>query len=255
MVIGILDNNQGLIENNKKDGNTEQNHKIDALHIQFQGLTSFFKHPLTITGVQISLPCPPYSTLLGLISACAGYILTSNDVRIGYEYSCNSINIELERTDRLVVDDKGRLKKHREGQGILKRYVHYMPILDLYITNISMEDAFKNPVSTPTLGRSQDILWITKVEKVILESRNEGFLGATMLSYSSLDIPSLIIRCPEWFENNKFGITRIAGPISIFQAMSPTSKKKYWVKSNNLYHSSNLDNNKDVIYLHDWTRV
>lgn len=253
-MVSISNNKNEIIKNNIKDQeNTEYRSAIDVLHIQFQGITSFFKHPLTITGVQISLPCPPYSTLLGLLSACAGQTITPDEIRIGYEYRCNSINIELERTDRLVVDNKGRLRKHKEGQGILKRYIHYLPILDIYVNDLSLKDIFKSPASTPTLGRSQDIAWITKVEQVLLEPRTEGFLGTTMLPYSDLDLPSLIIRCPEWFENNRLGITRIAGPISLFQAMSPTTKKKYWVKSNNLYHSSNLENDKDIIYFHDWT--
>src|SRR5581483_8473256 len=108
---------------------------IQALHVHMEGFTAFFKHPLTISGTQISLPCPPYSTILGLISACAGKVISHKDTRMGYEFHCQSTDVELEKTDRLVLDDKENLKEHREGQGILKRYVHFKPKLDLYLTN------------------------------------------------------------------------------------------------------------------------
>jgi CRISPR-associated protein Cas5t len=225
---------------------------LNALHVQLQGLTSFFRHPLTVTGVQITLPCPPYSTILGLVSACAGRIVTPNEIRIGYEYACNSINTELERTDRLVVDDKGLLRKHRKGQGIIKRYIHFLPKIDLYIDNIDLEEIFKKPAATPTLGRSQDLLWITKVEQVILEQRDSGLLGPTLLPYHDLELPSLLVRCSEWMENNQYGYTRVSGPINIFHALSPTERKRYLVKYDNLYHPSNFDNNENVIYLHQW---
>ena len=52
---------------------------ITALHVQMEGVTAFFKHPLTITGTQISLPCPPYSTLLGILSAVAGRFVSHKE--------------------------------------------------------------------------------------------------------------------------------------------------------------------------------
>jgi CRISPR-associated protein Cas5t len=122
---------------------------VAALHVKMEGFTAFFKHPLTITGTQISLPCPPYSTLLGMISAIAGRVIQPSDTRIGFEFHCSSRDIEIEKTDRLSLS-KGVLSPHREGQGINTVYL-FSTELDLYVTNIELEQAFQSPISTPSL--------------------------------------------------------------------------------------------------------
>lgn len=225
--------------------------KLPALHVHMEGLTAFFKHPLTIAGTQISLPCPLYSTLLGLLSACAGREITHLETKMGFEFHCSSRDIELERTDRLALEKK-MLTPHREGQGILKRYVYFNPVLDLYVTNLAFEEIFRRPVLTPSLGRSQDIMWITNIEKVELNPISAGKIGPTLLPDTLENIPSLIVRGPEWFENNHEGRTRIAGPFGRYQALLPTSQERFNVSLNGLYHPSNLDNPEDAIYLHEW---
>lgn len=225
---------------------------IQAAHVHMEGLTAFFKHPLTISGTQISLPCPPYSTILGLISACAGKVISHRDTRIGYEFHCRYTDIELEKTDRLVLDDRGNLKEHREGQGILKRYVHFQPQLDLYLTNLELASAFRNPINTPTLGRSQDIMWITRVEMVELNLVKTGNLGPTMIPSVEENIPSLIVRCPEWFDNTTQKRTRITGPVGHYQAILPTTESRFKVNIKELYHPSDSPNPEDAIYLHKW---
>jgi CRISPR-associated protein Cas5t len=225
---------------------------IQAVHVHMEGLTAFFKHPLTISGTQLTLPCPPYSTMLGLISACAGKAISHRDTRIGYEFHCRSTDIELEKTDRLVLDDKGNLKAHREGQGILKRHVHFRPQLDLYLTNLDLVSAFRNPVNTPTLGRSQDMMWIADVRIVELIPTQTGNLGPTMIPSVKENIPSLIVRCPEWFDNSTQKRTRVTGPVGRYQAMLPTTESRFKVSIDDLYHPSDSLEPDNVIYLHKW---
>jgi CRISPR-associated protein Cas5t len=105
--------------------------ELDAIHVHMEGFTASFKYTWSITGTQVSLPCPSYSTILGLISACADKQISHNDTRIGFEFRHSSTDLEIERTDRLAIDDKDNLRQHREGQGILKRQVHFRPQLDL----------------------------------------------------------------------------------------------------------------------------
>ena len=225
---------------------------ITVIHVHLEGFTAFFKHPLTITGTQMSLPTPPYSTILGLISTCAGKVISHHDTRIGFEFRCISTDTELERTDRLFVDKRGNLKSHREGQGILRRYVHFRPELDLYLTNTDLAYAFENPISSPSLGRSQDLVWITSVEQVKLNPVESGNIGPTLISPVNVNVPSLIVRCPEWFYNNTKGITRLVGPVGFYQAILPTVNNRFRVKMENIYHPSNFENPDDVIYLHKW---
>lgn len=224
----------------------------EAIHVRMEGYTAFFKHPLTITGTQLTLPLPPYSTLLGLAGACAGSVITHRDTRIGFEFRSGWIGPEIERTDRFVVEKSGRLKPHRDGQGILKRYVHFKTILDLYLTNTSLQNAFENPVNTPCLGRSQDIHWITKVRNVRLEKRSSGDLGPTMLPAMKQKIPSMIVRCPEWFQNDNQGRTRLVGPIGYYQAISPSTLARVVANMDELYHPSDSEKPDDVVYIHKW---
>lgn len=216
-----------------------------------EGVTAFFKHPLTITGTQISLPCPPYSTLLGILSAVAGRFVSHKETRIGFEFHCSSQDLEIEKTNRLALN-KGALSPHREGQGVLKRYVYFQPKLDLYLSNLEFEQAFKSPTCTPSLGRSQDIAWIKKAENVQLTALSSGLIGPTLIPEIKNNIPSLIVRCPEWFENNVEGRTRTSGPFGFYQGLLPTAKKRFRVNMKNLYHPSNLANPQDAIYLHEW---
>jgi CRISPR-associated protein Cas5t len=218
-----------------------------------EGFTAFFKHPLTITGTQISLPCPPYSTLLGILGAIAGRPVSQSETRIGLEFHCSSRDVEIEKTDRLALN-KGMLSPHREGQGILKRYIYFRPQLDLYVSNLKLESAFRFPVSTPSLGRSQDIAWIKSVEKIYLKPMPSGNIGPTLIPEIKMNIPSLLVRCPEWFENDVKGKTRIAGPFGFYQSLLPTTYGRFQVCMNNLYHPSNMKEPSDVIYLHEWLR-
>lgn len=224
----------------------------EAVHVHLEGYTAFFKHPLTITGTQITLPLPPYSTLLGLVGACAGRTITHIETRIGFEFRSAWVGPEIERTERLVVEKSGKLKPHSKGQGILKRYVHFKTSLDLYLTNTALADAFENPASTPYLGRSQDIHWITKSTKVKLERRSSGNLGPTMLLAMKDKIPSMIVRCPEWFQNDTLGRTRIAGPIGYYQAISPSVSSRVKAHTDELYHPSDSIDPEDVVYIHKW---
>ena len=67
-----------------------------------------------------------------------------------------------------------------------------------------------------------------------------------------MNIPSLLIRCPEWFENDLQGRTRITGPFGFYQGLLPTTKDRFLVTMKNIYHPSNLKEPQDCIYLHEW---
>jgi hypothetical protein len=69
------------------------------------------------------------------------------------------------------------------------------------------------------------------------------------------NIPSLIVRCAEWFDNEVTGRTRKVGDIGFYQAISPGfahQQERISVTMPHLYHPSNLETPDDVIYLHHW---
>lgn len=225
---------------------------IPALHVQLEGLTSSFRHPLTISGTQVSTPMPAYSNILGMVSACAGRIIKPKETRIGLEFHCRSYDFELERTERWMVDKKGRLKLQPKGQGISKRQVYWYPKLDLYVTNLELKSVFINPAATPCFGRSQDIAWIVFAREIELFPVTKGALGPTLIPMPQLGVPGLVVRLPEWMDNTRMGYTRQPGPFGIYQAMIPTTNLRFEVERESLYHPSDSEMGDDVIYLHRW---
>jgi CRISPR-associated protein Cas5t len=229
---------------------------IKALHIRLEGLTASFRHPLIISGTQVSTPMPAYSNLLGLIGACAGRVVSHNDTQIGFEFHCQSHDLELERTVRWQVEKNGRLKPHSKGQGISYRQVYWSPVLDLYVTNLDLKVAFEKPATTPCLGRSQDIAWIKLVREVTLHVAPRGKLGPTLIPYPQRGLAGLIVRLPEWFENDRQGRPRRPGPFGFYQAISPTlGGRRFEIERGDLFHPSDAQEEGDVIYLHQWLTV
>jgi CRISPR-associated Cas5-like protein len=236
------------------DGDT-----IKALHVYLEGFTAFFRVPWSITASQLTLSCPSYANILGLLSACTNKIVRYTDTRIGFEFKHVSECPEIERTDRFQMSGTGKgkyLREHSKGQSILYRQVHFRPQLDLYLTNLDFFDYFNNPVAPLALGRSQDLCWIKKVEVVDLIPVKSGNVGSTMISNRFLKtyLSPEVVRSVEWFDNDIDGVTRKVGNMGFFQVISPDLEHRTNVTMGHLYHPSNLPNKDDVIYLHEWSR-
>lgn len=134
------------------------------------------------------------------------------------------------------------------------RQVHFNPILDLYVTNLDLKHAFDSPASTPCLGRSQDVAWIEFVRNVDLVPVAEGDVGPTLLP-RPFPPSGLILRLPEWMENDRLGYVRKTGPFGFYMSGIPTETKRIHVKGPRLYHSSDSKSPKDAIYLHEWMNI
>jgi len=228
--------------------------EISALHARFEGLTSSFRYPLTISGVQASAPVPSYSTILGMLSACAGRIITPKDTRIGFEFRTQSFDTELERTVRWKVEKNGDLRIHDKGQGISLRQFYWRPVMNIYLTNLNFKKCLENPVSTPSFGRSQDICWIPFVNEVKLSPVINGKIGPTLIPFKTSkkkSVPGLVVSLPEYIENKKEGYTRRPKKFNTYLAMDSTEKRSYEIECNNLYNPSDLSQ-EEVIYLHSW---
>lgn len=226
---------------------------VRALHVRLEALTASFRHPLILSGTQLSTSMPAYSNLLGMLSACAGRCVTPVETQIGFEFHCESHDIELERTTRWQMDKQNRLKPHSKGPGINRRQVYWRPKLDLYISNHSLQNIFERPAATPCFGRSQDIAWIKSVQLVDLHPVLKGRLGPTLIPLPQPGIAGLIVRLPEWFENTAPGRPRKAGPFGHYYAMLSTAGKlRFEISRSNLFHPSDAEGSEDVIYLHQW---
>jgi CRISPR-associated protein Cas5t len=224
-----------------------------AIHARLEGYTASFRYPLTVSGTRISTPQPAYSTILGVIGACAGRQVGPQDTRIAFVFRCRGYDTELERTSRWQYK-RGVLKP--QVSGLQSSGILIYPKLDLYLTNLQLKQAFQNPVSSPTLGRSQDLAWISAVGEVNLQSRTEGNLGPT-LAPGEFGVPGLPVRLPEWIDNFTFGVPRSIGPLGLYRAMLPyfQGRQDPYASGPSLFHPSDAAGKSDVVHLHEWPSV
>jgi CRISPR-associated protein Cas5t len=224
---------------------------MKVVHARLRGFTASFRHPLVITGTQLSTPLPSFSTILGVLGACVGKTVTPRDTRIGFDFRCSGTGSELERTNRLEYTAH-KLQPHHKGQGLTIRQVLLYPQLDLYVTNVSFLEPLKYPVSLPKFGRSQDLAWVEFAKEADLERRARGRIGPTLLP-ESFSAPGLILRLPEWMDNKILGVPRLSGPFTRFKALFPYGSTCQDVEGPELYHPSDGEPDDYVIHLHEWT--
>jgi len=158
--------------------------------------------------------------------------------------------MDLERTRRLQTEKKyGRLSDNPE-RGIAKRQFHVRPHLDLYLTALDLGDAFRSPVATPCLGRSQDIAWIKRVSLIELTSVETGILGSTIVKFPNPQVGGLILPpLADYYVNDQLGRTRRAGRYSRYQYV-PKGANVRAHSEFRLFHPSDSFCSEHVITLH-----
>ena len=161
--------------------------------------------------------------------------------------------IDLERTRRLRTEKtQGRLSENPE-RGIAKRQFHVRPCLDLYLTEIGFEHAFRHPAATPCLGRSQDIAWIASVSRIELIPADSGCLGSTLVRFPNTQVGGLILPpLADYYINDDLGRIRRAGRYTRYQYV-PKGARVRATANLNLFHPSDSDSAVHVITLHELT--
>lgn len=215
----------------------------ELLHVRFEGFTSTFKIPYINTGTLVCAPVPSYSTIVGIISCCLGRLLKKDETAIGFTYLHEGSGTDLETTQRLKFE-KGNLKKN-PTPGITARQFYTSPKLDIYLDNTCLKPHFLNPVGVPTLGRSQDISWITCVETLTSKAVPSGLIKPTLIPYPCDMIGGRILRYCDYFYNEDTGYVRSPDEMILYQVV-PDSPSGIMIERPNLY----MLNNGEVIYLH-----
>lgn len=192
---------------------------MKLLRVRIRGWTATFRLPLLYTGTGLSAPVPPYSTLLGLIGSVAGREIQPDETRIGYEFRSEGLALDLERTQRLMMNPKTRQLRPQPERGIAKRQFHVRPQLDLYLDNLDFRVVFESPQNPPCLGRSQDVAWVTAVDIVEAEAVAEGTVQGTLIPFPEPNAGGVILRLPEYFDNSDTGFTRRIGKLGMYQVI------------------------------------
>jgi CRISPR-associated protein Cas5t len=230
---------------------------MKGLHIHFEGFTASYPYPFLRSGTAITLPLPPFSSIFGMLSACAGRDIDPSEVgRVGYEF--RSVGpykgMDLERTDRLKTDPRGRLRLNPE-KGIAKREFHISPKLDMYLTNVALQPIFENPVAVPRFGRSQDIAWITSITEIDFDVLKEGVIRATLAPSPSFMFGQPLPPLVDYYLNDVQQRTRVPGRISRYVAIPDVEalgREGFLVQSTEqirLYHPSDSNYPEHAVIL------
>ncbi len=220
---------------------------MKLLRVRIRGWTATFRLPLLYTGTGLSAPVPPYSTLLGLIGSVAGREIQPHETRIGCEFRSEGLALDLERTQRLMMNTKTRRLRPQPERGIAKRQFHVRPQLDLYLDNLNFHAAFESPQNPPCLGRSQDVAWITAVDVVEAESVAEGTVRGTLIPFPEPNAGGMILRLPDYFDNADTGYTRHIGKLGMYQVVKHDAPAH--IRREGLVHVQNSPE-EHTIYLH-----
>ncbi|MDQ3748799.1 MAG: type I-B CRISPR-associated protein Cas5b [Acidobacteriota bacterium] len=215
---------------------------MKLLHAKIVGWTATFRMPLLYSGTGLTAPVPPYSTILGFIGNLAAREIKPRETRIGYIFKSSGTAIDMETTQRFKMSGD---KLRPQEKGIVKRQFHLNPTLDIYLDNLDFQDFFENPRNTPSLGRSQDLVWIEKTEIVEAESISEAKVGGTLLPFPQKDASGQILNLPEYFFNDERGFTRRTGRTSKFVAVKFENASS--ISRDNLFK---IENSDSAIYLH-----
>lgn len=221
---------------------------MEFLQIKMKGWTATPRMPFIISGNAICLPVPTYSLLLGLIGCCVGRVVDFEEVSIGFRYAFDQMAKDKETRNRLEVARSGKLIPHSKGKDAYDREFHTRPSLLLWLNRLDWQTYFENPVGTPALGRSQDLLQISGTQQVTARPISDGELCGTLVPFRPGDrLPGQIIQCAEAFrEKDEIGTGRVSTRSRIFLAIHHDQKVQ--AKIGNLYQTTD----GVQFYLHEW---
>ena len=207
-----------------------------VVEIKMSGWTSTPRLPFVISGNALCLPVPPYSTILGIIGCCIGRTVLPGEVKVGYRYSYDTTATDLETRIRLKSENH-KIKPHDKGSDAYKREFHVNPTLTIWIDRIDWYKYFDEPIGTPTLGRSQDLLKIDSVTIKDVERVDSANLSGCMVPFEKVSsVPGQLIRLAEaYVDNDDIGKGRHPNRTMMFLILNPGNEVN--VKIDSLYQT------------------
>ena len=189
---------------------------MQVLRIVAEGVTTSFRYPHFMLGVQPTYPMPPPSTIFGHICSALGKWIEPDEVQFAYHFTHDGEFNDLEHI-HLVSGASGRSKFEIKGvkypkvlDGNINPYQReqlFRPQLTLYLNRIDWLEAFRSPRYAVVLGRSQDLMNYTDVRVVDLAQSNQAYVR-NMLLPSKMGIQVMrgfTLTMPRWvdYENGR----------------------------------------------------
>ncbi len=159
-----------------------------VLKIVAEGLTTSFRYPHFMQGVQPSFEMPPPATIYGHICSALGEWVSPEGIEFAYHFTHQGSFDDVEHI-HVVVGSTGKVPgtswpKALEGVvNPFKRTLLFKPRLVLYLNRPEWEPAFRSPRYAVVLGRSQDLFTYTSVGIVELVRAKRAYFEHTLAPY------------------------------------------------------------------------
>jgi CRISPR-associated protein Cas5t len=183
-----------------------------VLKVVLEGITTSFRYPHFMMGVQPTFPMPPPATIYGLTCGALGEWVDPQGLAFAYHFTSQGVVEDVEHIHVLSASS-GRLQgkpypKVLEGNiNPFRRQMLLYPRLVLYLNRPEWERAFRSPSYPVALGRSQDLCSYTSVSVVDAEERQEAYFEHTLLPYemATQTATGIVALMPRWldYEQNR----------------------------------------------------
>ncbi|NSW58680.1 MAG: type I-B CRISPR-associated protein Cas5 [Armatimonadetes bacterium] len=161
-----------------------------VLRVEFEAATASFRYPHFMVGRHPTFPMPPPATLYGLVCAAVGDYVPPETLRLGFRFTYEAEACDLEHLH--IITPKGaRAKFDCRGQKLplttegtvtpTTRDFLFNARLTLYINRLDLADAFRRPYYAMSLGRSQDLATIGRIDEVELHATDCAYVEHTLL--------------------------------------------------------------------------
>lgn len=159
-----------------------------VLKIVAEGLTTSFRYPHFMQGVQPTFEMPPPATIYGHICSALGEWISPEGIEFAYHFTHQGSFSDLEHV-HVVAGSSGKMPgtswpKVLEGVvNPFQRTLLFKPRLVLYLNRPEWEAAFRSPRYAVVLGRSQDLFTYTSISVVDLMWVNRAYFEHTLAPY------------------------------------------------------------------------
>ncbi len=162
---------------------------MEVLKVVAEGLTTSFRYPHFMQGVQPTFEMPPPATIYGHICSALGEWFDPSGVEFAMLFSFHARFEDMEHT-HLVSAASGYLEGTRTPKALegrinpFQRGILFRPRLVLYVNRPEWAPHFRRPRYPVVLGRSQDLFTYTEVRVVCLERAAHAYFEHTLAPYS-----------------------------------------------------------------------
>ncbi|RJX17307.1 MAG: CRISPR-associated protein Cas5 [Ammonifex sp.] len=161
---------------------------MEVLKVVAEGVTTSFRYPHFMQGVQPTFEMPPPATIYGHICSALGEWVSPEGVEFAYHFTYVAKFDDVEHT-HILTPGGGKLPGTNLPKALVgvvnpfKRAVLFQPKLVLYINRPEWKPAFQSPRYPVVLGRSQDLFTYKQVGVVRLVTAENAYFEHALAPY------------------------------------------------------------------------